>query len=69
MDRVADCALAFYAAIERGVRRVSEALGEIFLEKVTASEWHALGSTDMLFHNMNTPENFAEAQRRIVKLR
>jgi molybdenum cofactor guanylyltransferase len=60
-----DCALAFSAALERGVRRVSEALGEIFFEKVTTSEWHALGSTDMNFHNMNTPEDFAEAQSRI----
>jgi len=46
-------ALAFSSAVKRGVRRVSEAHGEIFLEKVTATEWHALGSTDMLFHNMN----------------
>jgi molybdopterin-guanine dinucleotide biosynthesis protein A len=64
-----DCALVFSVALDRGVRRVSEALGEIFLEKVTASEWHSLGSTDMIFHNMNTPEDFAEAQRRIVKQR
>ena len=62
-----NCALAFSTALERGVRRVSEALGEIFFEKVTASEWHAVSSTDMLFHNMNTPEDFAEAQRRIMK--
>jgi molybdopterin-guanine dinucleotide biosynthesis protein A len=60
-------ALEFSTALERGVRRVSEALDEMFFEKVTASEWHALGSTDILFHNMNTPEDFSEAQRRIVK--
>jgi len=47
-----NCALAFSSVVKRGMRRVSEALGEIFFEKVTASEWHALGSTDMLFHNM-----------------
>jgi hypothetical protein len=46
-------ALTFSSAVKRGVRRVSEAHGEIFFEKVTATEWHALGSTDMLFHNMN----------------
>jgi hypothetical protein len=55
--------------VERGVRQVSEALGEIFFEKITASRWHAVGSTDMLFHNMNAPEDFAEAQRRIIKQR
>lgn len=64
-----NCELAFSSAVKRGVRRVSEALAEIFFEKVTASEWHALGSTDMLFHNMNAPEDFAEAQRRIIKQR
>jgi hypothetical protein len=48
-----NCALAFSIAVKRGVRRVSETLGEIFFEKVAASEWHALGSTYMLLHNMN----------------
>jgi molybdopterin-guanine dinucleotide biosynthesis protein A len=61
-----DCELAFSAALERGVRRVSEALEEIFYERVTAGQWHEVPSTDMLFQNMNTPEDFAEAQRRIA---
>ena len=64
-----DCALAFSAALERGVRRVSEALKEIFFERVTAGQWHEFASTDMLFENMNTPEDFAETQRWIVKQR
>ena len=61
-----DCAPAFSTALERGVRRVSEALGEIFFEKVTAGQWHELGSADTLFQNMNTPEDFVEARRRIA---
>ncbi len=61
-----DCELAFSAALERGVRRVSEALEEIFYERVTAGQWHEVPSPDMLFQNMNTPEDFAEAQRRIA---
>jgi molybdopterin-guanine dinucleotide biosynthesis protein A len=60
-----DCGLAFSTALKRGVRRVSEAVGEICFEKVTATEWRKLGLTDMLFHNMNTPGDFAKAQRRI----
>jgi hypothetical protein len=48
-----NCALAFYRAVELGVRRVSGGHGKIFFEKVTVSEWHARGSTDLLFHNMN----------------
>jgi len=61
-----DCALAFSTALEQGVRRISEALGEIVFEKVTAGQWRELGSTDMIFHNVNTPKDFAEAQRRIA---
>jgi molybdenum cofactor guanylyltransferase len=61
-----DCAQAFSTALERGERRISDALGEIFFQKVTAGQWHELGSADTLFQNMNTPEDFAEARRRIV---
>jgi molybdopterin-guanine dinucleotide biosynthesis protein A len=61
-----DCAVAFSAALERGVRRVSEALDGIFFERVTAGQWHEVGPAETLFHNMNTPEDFAEAQRRIA---
>jgi molybdenum cofactor guanylyltransferase len=62
-----NCALPFSSAVERGVRRVSEALGEIFFERVTASDWYAVSSTDMLFHNMNAPGDFTEALHRIMK--
>jgi molybdopterin-guanine dinucleotide biosynthesis protein A len=61
-----DCALAFSIALERGVRRVSEALKGIFFERITASQWHENASMDLLFQNMNTPEDFAEARRRIA---
>ena len=61
-----DCVPALSAALERGVRRISEALGGIFFDRVTAGQWHNLHFTDMLFQNMNTPEDFAEAQRRIA---
>jgi molybdenum cofactor guanylyltransferase len=64
-----DCGLAFATALKRGVRRVSEAVGEISFEKVTAGQWQELGSTDILFHNMNTPEDFAEARRRLIEQR
>ena len=62
-----NCVLPFSCAVKRGVRRVSEALDEIMIEKVTAAQWHELGSTDMLFHNMNEPEDFTHAHRRFAK--
>jgi hypothetical protein len=56
-----DCVLEFSATFEGCVRRVAEALDEIFFEKATAGQWHEVGSTDMLFQNMNTPEDFTKA--------
>jgi len=64
-----DCGLAFATALKRGVRRVSEAVGEISFEKVTAGQWQELGLTDVLFHNVNTQEDFAEARRRLIEQR
>ena len=61
-----DCGLAFSTALKRGVRRISEAVGEISFEKVTAGQWQELGLTDILFHNMNTQEDFDEARRRLI---
>jgi len=64
-----DCGLAFATALKRGVRLVSEAVGEISFEKVTAGQWQELGLTDILFHNVNTQEDFAEARRRLIEQR
>jgi molybdopterin-guanine dinucleotide biosynthesis protein A len=61
-----NCAPALAAAFGRGVRRVSEALGEVVFDPVTGEEWHALDSVAALFQNVNTPDDFAEAQRRIA---
>jgi molybdenum cofactor guanylyltransferase len=62
-----DCEPTFAAAVDRGVRRISEALQEITLERVTTSQWRGIEHADNLFQNMNTTEDFAEAQRRIGK--
>jgi molybdopterin-guanine dinucleotide biosynthesis protein A len=62
-----DCEPAFSAALGRGVRRISQALQDIVLERVTASHWHWIECADNLFQNVNRPEDFAEAQRRIAR--
>ncbi len=59
------CGPALTAAIERGVRRVTEGLSEIFFERLSALEWAQFDPTGMLLQNMNTPEDYAEARRRI----
>jgi molybdopterin-guanine dinucleotide biosynthesis protein A len=59
------CSAALAAAVERGVRRVTEGLSEIWFERVSALQWRELDPTGALFENMNTPEDYAEARRRI----
>jgi molybdopterin-guanine dinucleotide biosynthesis protein A len=61
------CAAALTAAVERGVRRVTEALSEILVERVRAAEWQGLDPSGRLFDNMNTPEDYEEARVRIEK--
>ena len=62
------CGAALTAAVERGVRRVTEGLSEILFERVSMAEWQELDPTGALFENMNTPEDYAEARRRIEDL-
>jgi len=61
------CAETLTAAVERGVRRVTEGLAEILVERVRAAEWQALDPSGRLFVNMNTPADYDEARGRIEK--
>ena len=62
------CGRVLTGAVERGVRRVTEGLSEILFERVSAAEWRELDPMGTLFENMNTPEDYAEARRRIEDL-
>ncbi len=59
------CGATLTAAVERGVRRVTEGLSELMFERVSASEWQELDPMGTLFENVNTPKDYAEARRRI----
>jgi len=48
---------------ERGVRKVTEALKHVRIEVLDESAWKRFDSAGRLFWNMNTPADFAEAQR------
>ena len=61
------CAEALTAAVKRGVRRVTDGLAEILVERVRAAEWQRLDPSGRLFENMNTPEDYEEAQGRIER--
>jgi molybdopterin-guanine dinucleotide biosynthesis protein A len=61
------CAAALTAAVERGMRRVTEGLAEILVERVRAAEWQGIDPSGRLFENMNTPADYEEARGRIEK--
>jgi molybdopterin-guanine dinucleotide biosynthesis protein A len=61
------CAAALTAALERGVRRVTDGLAEVLVERVRAAEWQGLDPSGRLFDNMNTLEDYKEARGRIEK--
>jgi molybdenum cofactor guanylyltransferase len=48
---------------KRGVRRVNEAIGNLKSEVLDEAHWKRFDSAGRLFWNMNTPADYAEAQR------
>ncbi|HXW61131.1 MAG TPA: molybdenum cofactor guanylyltransferase [Candidatus Acidoferrales bacterium] len=52
-------------AVERGVRKVTEGLERLCVEKIEPSEWKAFDSEGFLFKNMNSPEDYEEAKTRL----
>jgi molybdopterin-guanine dinucleotide biosynthesis protein A len=58
-----DAAGALKGVFDRGVRKVTEALKHVRTEVLDESAWKRFDSAGRLFWNMNTPEDFEEAQR------
>jgi molybdopterin-guanine dinucleotide biosynthesis protein A len=50
------------AKLDRGVRKVTEGLDGLAVEIVPPSEWKKFDPDGRLFKNVNTPEDYAEAQ-------
>lgn len=49
-------------ALERGVRKVREALEELRVERLEPAEWKGFDSGGRLFKNMNAPADYEEAR-------
>jgi molybdopterin-guanine dinucleotide biosynthesis protein A len=60
----ASCAPVISAALERGVRKVTDGLAGLVIETLPQEEWKAFDSDGCLFKNMNSPADFAEARAR-----
>lgn len=58
------CEAAIRAALERGVRKVTDGFTDLLVELIDPFEWKAFDSDGLLFKNMNTPEDYEEARRR-----
>jgi molybdenum cofactor guanylyltransferase len=51
--------------LERGMRKVTEALREIRVEEIAPAEWNRFDSDGFLFKNMNSPEDYEEARAKL----
>lgn len=58
------CAPTVAAAIANSVRKVTDGLATLMMERVTPAQWGAFDS-DSLFTNMNAPEDYEEARHRL----
>jgi molybdopterin-guanine dinucleotide biosynthesis protein A len=55
------CLTLVLAAIARGVRKVTDALAGLKIDSISPREWKPFDESGHLFKNMNTPEDFEEA--------
>jgi molybdopterin-guanine dinucleotide biosynthesis protein A len=54
---------ALVRTFESGVRRVSDAMRQLPMELLDATDWKRFDKSDRLFWNMNTPADYEEAIR------
>jgi molybdopterin-guanine dinucleotide biosynthesis protein A len=56
---------AIRAALESGIRKVTDGLQNIRVETIPPAEWKAFDSEGLLFKNMNLPRDYQEAAARL----
>jgi molybdopterin-guanine dinucleotide biosynthesis protein A len=56
---------AIRAALESGVRKVTDGLQNIRVETIAPAEWKPFDSEGLLFKNMNLPRDYQEAAARL----
>jgi molybdopterin-guanine dinucleotide biosynthesis protein A len=57
---------AIRRALERGVRKVTDGLAELRVEMIEPTKWKAFDSDGLLFKNVNTPADYAEAKAKFA---
>jgi molybdopterin-guanine dinucleotide biosynthesis protein A len=61
------CRDTFRKALDRGVRKVTDAFAGLAVERILPAEWKAFDSEGWLFKNMNTPADYHAARARIER--
>jgi molybdenum cofactor guanylyltransferase len=61
----ASCAPILAATLNRGVRKVTDALADLKLHRITENEWRQFSPDGNLFGNLNTWQDYLEAQQRL----
>jgi molybdopterin-guanine dinucleotide biosynthesis protein A len=56
-----DCAARIAAALERGTRKVCDAIEELRVDFVYPREWRSIDPSGLILRNMNAPEDYDEA--------
>ena len=59
------CEPAIHRALDRGTRKVTDALAGIQLETIDPAKWEAFDPDGLLFKNMNSPADYEEAEARL----
>jgi molybdopterin-guanine dinucleotide biosynthesis protein A len=58
-----ECAGPIFAALERGVRKVTDAMAEFRMECLLESEWSVHDPEGRVLRNMNAPSDYEEARK------
>jgi molybdopterin-guanine dinucleotide biosynthesis protein A len=61
----ASCAPILAAMLDRGVRKVTDALADLNLHRILENEWRQFSPDGNLFGNLNTWQDYLEAQQRL----
>jgi molybdopterin-guanine dinucleotide biosynthesis protein A len=58
-----ECAEPIIAALQRGIRKVTDATAQLRTDFVAEREWHHLDPDGRVLRNMNSPEDYEEARK------
>jgi molybdopterin-guanine dinucleotide biosynthesis protein A len=61
----ASCAPILAATLDRGVRKVTDAVADLKLHRIAVNEWRKFSPDGNLFGNLNTWQDYLEAQQRL----